>query len=197
MAYIVSQLRKNTSTQYMTPVDGLFASTIISPNPFGQDDTFTDFAIAGSKEVSSATGQQTVTKIFEQGKVYYLRFQVCKIPKYFYSGSKAKDRVQLYNDADTLGLQILLKNSDENDEEEIPPEVIGNCLVPISEKTQNEYSSYSFVFTPSKSFDRLGFRINRVSFDAIEKQYLCKCSRKKDYLGRYRFRRRHRHYRFC
>jgi len=71
-------------------------------------------------------------------------------------------------DADNLNLQILLKNNEENDENTTPPEIIGTCTVPTALETEsNKYSSYSFVFSPSKNFDRLGFRINRVSFDAI------------------------------
>ena len=40
---------------------------------YSGSETFTDFALSGS---------------FESGKVYYLRFQIHQIPKYFYSGSK-------------------------------------------------------------------------------------------------------------
>lgn len=153
MAYLVSQLRKNQGTTYMSTVS-VSPSTITSPNTFGGSETFTDFALSGS---------------FESGKVYYLRFQIHQIPKYFYSGSKTPAEVAMYGaDADNLNLQILLKNSGEDDEDNTPPEIIGTCTVPTALQTQSEkYSSYSFVFSPSKNFDRLGFRINRVSFDAI------------------------------
>ena len=163
MAYLVSQLRKTNSGQntYMTPVTGLQASQINSPNPFGDTSNdfrfFQDFALEGN---------------FQQGVVYYLRFKIRKIPQYFYSGA-IKNRVSSYKaDADILNLQILLKNNLEDDEEEIPPEVIGTCFVPMSyNQNDAQYSSYSFVFTPSKNFNRLGFRINRVSFDAIERNF--------------------------
>lgn len=153
MAYLVSQLRKNQGTTYMSTVS-VSASIISSPNTFGGDTNFTDFALSGS---------------FQSGKVYYLRFQIHQIPKYFYSGSKTAAQVAMYGaDADNLNLQILLKNNGEDDEETYPPEIIGTCTVPTALETQSEkYSSYSFVFSPSKNFDRLGFRINRVSFDAI------------------------------
>lgn len=159
MAYLVSQLRKNQNTAYMTPIS-IQPSTIISPNPFGGQNTFTDFAFKGD---------------FEYQKVYYLRFKIHQIPQYFYSGSKTPGQVSMYGtDADTLNLQILLKNNNENDQENIPPETIGTCNVPIAIKQNEEdetdkqrYSSYSFVFSPSKNFDRLGIRIQRVSFDAI------------------------------
>lgn len=165
MAYLVSQLRKTNVGQntYMTPVRNLTrlqASQINSPNIFGDSSQegrfFQDFAIKGT---------------FQQGVVYYLRFQIKRIPKYFYSGS-IKHRISNYEfDADNLNLQILLKNEGQDDEEAVPPQVIGTCFVPASLKyDEPEYSSYSFVFTPSKTFNRLGFRIGRVSFDAIERK---------------------------
>lgn len=152
MAYLVSQLRKNGSQVYMTDVE-VSSSTITSPNTFGGDTTFTDFALAGS---------------FTSDNVYYLRFQIHKIPKYFYSGSKTAAQVAMYvNDADGLNLQILLKNDNE-DESVNPPEIIGTCSVQEANWDQPDaYSSYSFVFSPSKTFTKLGFRINRISFDAI------------------------------
>ena len=152
MAYLVSQLRKNGNQKYMEDVP-VSPSQIISPNTFGGDNTFRDFALEGN---------------FIPTQVYFLRFQIHKIPKYFYSGSKTPQEVSMYqSDADDLSLQILLKNDGE-DETNYPPEIIGNCLVPRAISTQSEkYSSYSFVFSPSRTFNRLGFRINRVSFDAI------------------------------
>lgn len=154
MAYLVSQLRKNGSQTYMVPVS-VSPSTITSPNTFGGETTYTDFALEGS---------------FVPSEVYYLRFKIHKIPQYFYSGSKTAAEVAMYvNDADNLNLQILLKNGSElGDETTDPPEIIGTCSVPRANWNQpNEYSSYSFVFSPSKPFNRLGFRINRISFDAI------------------------------
>ena len=153
MAYIVSQLRKNGNTIYMNDIN-TSPSTIISPNTFGGSKTFTDFALAGN---------------FSVGEVYYLRFKVHKIPQYFYSGSsKLASQVAAFaDDADILNLQILLKN-DSQDEQTTPPEIIGTCTVPQALYTEAEsYSSYSFVFSPSKNFNKLGFRISRVSFDVI------------------------------
>ena len=158
MAYLVAQMRKKAGTIYMQPIT-VTHSTITSPNPFGdtsENSYYTDFALAGT---------------FSPQYVYYLRFQIHKIPQYFYSGSKTKAEVSMYEaDADNLNLQVLLKNNDENDEERIPPEIIGTCSVPRALSTESQgYSSFSFVFTPSKTYDRIGFRINRVSFDAINK----------------------------
>lgn len=171
MSFIVSQMRKvdNESGTYMTDISNLLsASTISSPNNFGGTDTFTDFALTGASTNFN----------FTPDNVYFLRFKIHKIPQYFYSGSKTPGQVASYSSADELGLQIILKNKNQNDEEEYPPEVIGTCTVPKGKlqqyHTQNstyyacdEYSSYSFVFSPTKSFDSLGFRVNRTSFDAI------------------------------
>ena len=154
MSFAIGQLRKSTSQEYMTPIE-VTASTITSPNTFGQTgNDFTDFALAGT---------------FSPGIVYYLRFKVHKIPEYFYAGID-KNRVAAYlEDADTLSLSIILKNSTDIDEEKNPPELIGTCKVSKAKWNEpEEYSTFSFVFTPSKQFDRVGFRVNRVSYDAIE-----------------------------
>lgn len=170
MAYYVSQLRKNGNQTYMVDVP-ITPSTITSPNTFGDTSTtFTDFALEGN---------------FTSDKVYYLRFRIHKIPKYFYSGSRTAAEVSMYvNDADSLNLQILLKNGSElGDQETNPPEIIGTCSVPVANYNEpEEYSSYSFVFTPSKTFNRLGFRINRVSYDAIasSRNWLIEESKVKD-----------------
>ena len=154
MAYYVAQMRKNVSDNYMTDVS-VSPTTIDSPSPFGRNDiTYKDFALSGT---------------FSPDNVYYLRFRVHRIPKYFYSGSQNPSLVNNYiNDADSLNLQIILKNSQDPDETKTPPEVIGTCTVNVVEQTQSEaYSSYSFVFSPTRVFDLLAFRINRVAYDAI------------------------------
>ena len=156
MAYIVSQLRKTGVNTYMTPIE-VTPGTITSPNTFGGTNTFTDFALKGN---------------FLKDQVYYLRFKIHKIPQYFYSGSHTQSEVQAYmRDADSLNLQILLKNenvSNEQDQTEYPPEMIGTCFVPTDpNRISTSYGSYSFVFSPSRNFDSLGFRITRVSYDAI------------------------------
>lgn len=161
MAYLIGQLRKNKQTTYMTPVEGVTAITVSSPNPFqlneariDKKNVFTDFALQAS---------------FKSGKVYYLRFKVHKIPQYFYSGSKTQDQVNTLEAADTLGVNLILKQSDSAaDESKNPPEVIGDFVVPKAVFSEpEEYVSYSFIFTPSKDFNILCFRVNRVSYDAI------------------------------
>ena len=153
MAYLISQIRKNSNGTYMTDVP-VTPITIQSPNPFGDSYTFEDFALQGN---------------FVSGKVYYLRFTIHRIPKYFYSGSKSQQQVVNYEQsADTLNLQIILKNSEDIDQKKNPPEIIGTCTVNMSLETQHDqYSSYAFVFSPTREFDILGFRIMRTSFDAI------------------------------
>ena len=86
MAYLVSQIRKTNTgyNTYMTPVTGLQASQINSPNLFGDTtepfNFFQDFALKGN---------------FQQGVVYYLRFKIRRIPQYFYSGA-IKGRVSSF-----------------------------------------------------------------------------------------------------
>lgn len=157
MAYLVSQMRKDNNTTYMESLS-VTPEEITSPNFFGDNQrTFSDFALKGA---------------FEKGKVYYLRFAIHKIPKYFYSGSRSPVEVNSYEaDADKISLHILLKNDNasEADQETNPPETIGNCTVYTEQKENisDSYSSFAFVFSPSKTFDSLVFRINRVSFDAL------------------------------
>ena len=120
MAYLVSQMRKNNNQDYMIPIS-VSATTITSPNTFGGSNNFTDFALSGN---------------FSPENVYYLRFKVHRIPQYFYSGSKTATEASMYvHDADNLNLQILLKNTNDVDEESNPPEIIGTCNVPISKYT--------------------------------------------------------------
>ena len=156
MAYLIGQLRKNNETIYMKPISKE-NTTISSPNTFElnnqgqQSNDFTDFALSGN---------------FQSGKVYYLRFRVHKIPQYFYSG-RLSSLINDFEAADILSVNLILKNIDQ-DEENYPPENIGNFTVPKAVWNQkSQYVSYSFVFTPSKNYDTLGFRVNRVSYDAI------------------------------
>lgn len=156
MAYLIGQLRKNNETIYMIPISKE-NTTISSPNTFElnnqgqQSNDFTDFALSGN---------------FQSGKVYYLRFRVHKIPQYFYSG-RLSSLINDFEAADILSVNLILKNIDQ-DEENYPPENIGNFTVPKAVWDQkSQYVSYSFVFTPSKNYDILGFRVNRVSYDAI------------------------------
>lgn len=156
MAYLIGQLRKNNETIYMIPILKE-NTTISSPNTFElnnqgqQSNDFTDFALSGN---------------FQSGKVYYLRFRVHKIPQYFYSG-RLSSLINDFEAADILSINLILKNIDQ-DEENYPPENIGNFTVPKAVWNQkSQYVSYSFVFTPSKNYDTLGFRVNRVSYDAI------------------------------
>ena len=156
MAYLIGQLRKNNETIYMIPISKE-NTTISSPNTFElnnqgqQSNDFTDFALSGN---------------FQFGKVYYLRFRVHKIPQYFYSG-RLSSLINDFEAADILSVNLILKNIDQ-DEENYPPENIGNFTVPKAVWNQkSQYVSYSFVFTPSKNYDTLGFRVNRVSYDAI------------------------------
>lgn len=168
MAYLIGQLRKNSNTQYMTDITvssgegtvSITETTITSPNPFEGIDTmeqeqtsaFTDFALAGK---------------FESGKVYYLRFKIHRIPQYFYSGG-----LPAYEDADRLSIKLILTNvnddqtqADQEEVQEIDSFIVSKATV----NTEESYSYYSFVFTPTNTYNRIGFRINRVAYDILVK----------------------------
>lgn len=174
MAYMVSQLRKQSNTTYMSDFsDRLQETEFPCPSPFlniqdqKEDNSFKDFALIGK---SSNNFNETI-KIFEDGKVYYIRFKIHKIPQFFYSGSKTASRVTEYmNHADALTITLSLQNWDNRFSwADNPAQVIGSFSVPTAlQGSDKEYSSYSFVFSPSKPFDSLIFRINRATYDAIE-----------------------------
>ena len=158
MAFYVAQLRKQDgSGTYMTPIENIEDVIISSPNPFGNaaiaddEDSYSDFALSGT---------------FQLGKVYYLRFKIHKVPLYYYSGWNLLSTS--FSQADVLNFRLLLKNQTQIDEEEDPPEQIGTFTVPKALSNESDaYASYSFVFTPSKNFDRLVFRLNRIGFDEL------------------------------
>ena len=158
MSYIVSQMRKVIDSQkpYMVPIQ-VTSGTMSSPNILGtltsstQDDTaFTDFALRGN---------------FQRGKVYYFRFKIHRIPRYFYSGTSA---LQAWTEADDLQIDLILKNEEE-DENDNPPEKIATFVVPRTEEKEDskKYVSFSYVFTPTKTFDTLGFRVYRQAYDIL------------------------------
>lgn len=155
MSYLVSQLRKNSSSgsnDYMTAVT-VQPGTAESPNTFGQSTTFTDFRLAGT---------------FIKGKVYYLRFKVQRIPYGWYQRNPNTGEIRHeYPNADDLRLTILLKNALEMDEQTDMPQQIGTCVIYKSEKDYKEYSSFVYVFSPLRNFDSIVFRIQRDTYDAI------------------------------
>ena len=154
MSYLVSQLRKDATVTYMTAVT-VSPSTIETPNRFGAKDlTFTDFRLSGT---------------FQTGSVYYLRFKVKKIPFQHYKNGR-----ESYDNADQLQLSIRLKNQQQStNEETYKPQQIGTCTIPKTIYQQNEpqykdqYSSFTFVFSPLRDFDSIVFEIQRVSYDAL------------------------------
>ena len=157
MAFYVGQLQKESSGSYtyMAPVQNITNVIIPSPNPFQDaqvigDSTYSDFALSGK---------------FEIGQVYYLRFKIHKVPQYYYSGWTNSFT---FSQADVLNFRLLLKNDNWTDEEINPPEQIGTFSVPRALSTVSDaYASYSFIFTPSKTFNRLVFRMVRTGFDEL------------------------------
>ena len=159
MAFYVAQMQKQSETTYMTPIVQSIEEVISSsPNPFrdatiaGDEDSFPDFALKGN---------------FQMGKVYYLRFKIHKVPLYYYSGQSTLS-IDAYPQADVLNFRLLLKNQSQIDEASFPPEQIGTFTVPKALPNEmDSYASYSFIFTPSKKFDRLVFRLSRTGFDVL------------------------------
>lgn len=162
MAFYVAQLRKESDKQqtYMTSVlEEMEAVTILSPNPFQSAtevsvNPYTDFALSGT---------------FQMGQVYYLRFKIHKIPQYYYSGDGiVKSSTHSFSQADLLNIRLLLKKDNQTDEENNPPEQVGSFTVPQALSNESDaYASYSFIFTPSKTFNRLVFRIVRTGYDEL------------------------------
>lgn len=152
MAYLVAQIRKNTSSNnYMTDIASQQATqptTITSPQTLGK--TFDDY---------------TISSTFTRGQVYYFRFRVPRVPKFFYSGNGINPA---YQDADTLNIKLLLRNAAETDEENTPPQQIGSLTIqPYIQGQSSQYYSFSTVFTPIKTFDSLIFRLDRIYYDYL------------------------------
>ncbi len=179
MSYIVSQIRLDNKTTYMTDMANIVhpCSTVVpTPNPFVTVDertdrnSYKDFAIC-----STVKGENNSTKtalLFQQNKTYYIRFKIHKIPQYYYSGSAGETNVNTYiGDSDNLSISLVLKDENLNDWVSYPAELIDTFSVPVAvgEGAQQDYNTYSFVFTPTKNFYYLIFKINRVKYDAIEK----------------------------
>ena len=165
MAYLVSQLRKNNGQAYMEKLS-IVKTFYQSKDPFGQNKVFKDYAIGLSN------GGQ-----FKLNQTYYLRFKIARIPQYYYSSNNAEQHYNTaYFQADTLNLTLLLcKDVDEGSESSVDEtegeetRVIGTCSVPMAVDIEDPaYSTFSFVFTPVKSFDYLVFKIERNTYDAIE-----------------------------
>ena len=159
MAYLVAQMIKNAAGResYMKPVEGIKGVIIDSPNPFGGDLPFKDFAI----KISNGK--------FQLNNTYYIRFKIHRVPQYYYSGSKTGWDPNKLANADELGINLVftdgLEFETKNPQEEgyKTPEIVGSFEVPKSsekiiddsdnqEKEDELYASYSFVFTPSMNF---------------------------------------------
>lgn len=187
MAYIVSQMRLDNNTTYMTDIASINpdtihpCSTIVpTPSPFvsvderTEFDVYRDFAICSTVS-GSEPGSVKANILFQKDKTYYIRFKIHKIPQYYYSGSVGQSNVDMYiGDSDNLSISLVLKDNNLNDWINQPSELIDSFSVPIAvgENADNQYNTYSFVFTPSKDFYYLIFKINRVKYDAIEKTEL-------------------------
>lgn len=186
MAFHVGQLRKDINKIYMAPID-VIPSYVKTNNPFGGEVPFYDFALQRTP-VEDQNGQN-VSPVFEAGETYYLRFSIKKIPQYYYS---ADNSLGLYNpnyvEADRLNLSLLLQwdrdnsnnmmiedSTDDKSETFGNIQRIGTCYIPTKEedlgqtKIASDYSSFTFVFTPRSAKRYIVFRIQRTTYDVIEK----------------------------
>lgn len=167
MAYLVSQLRKDSTTHYMEKLD-IDVTDYLSKDPFGQTGRFfRDYAICRSSEEES----DTVLK-FEKDITYYIRFKIARIPQYYYSSKTSNGKYNTnYSQADTLNLSLILCDTEQegNQGDKEVTQTIGTCSIPmITSDSQPSYSVFSFVFTPIDSFRYLVFQIQRSTYDAIE-----------------------------
>lgn len=144
MAYMVNQLRKESQSKYATRVLGVEPSQNWSdtPSPFLDGDTFQDFALDAQLTSNS---------------IYYLCVKIQNIKLGYYSQKKQN---KVYNNADVLDLSIVLKNNDKE-------ETVGQCQVLSSAVDEQKFTFYSFVFSPTRNYNQIVFRIRRVEYDAI------------------------------
>lgn len=147
MAYMVNQLRKESQSGYATsikitpPENQGWSDT---PSPFLDGNTFQDFVLNTESQLTS-------------NSIYYLCVKIQNIKLGYYSQRKP---TKVYSNADVLDLSIVLKNS--NNEE-----TVGQCQVLSSAVDEQKFTFYSFVFSPTKNYNQIVFRIRRVEYDAI------------------------------
>ena len=86
--------------------------------------------------------------------MYYVRFKIHRIPRYFYSGNTA---IAIWTDADDLTIDLILKNDtdEEKDESLYPPERIATFLVPHT-KEMNETDEAEQLMESIKKMQRDG-----------------------------------------
>lgn len=143
MAYMVNQLRKESqSEKYAKPVTITSSGLSDTPSPFSDGDTFQDFAL----NVQLASNS-----------IYYLCVKIQNIKLGYYSQKK---QGRVYNNADVLDLSIVLKNNDKE-------ETVGQCQVLSSAADEQKFTFYSFVFSPTRNYEQIVFKIRRVEYDAI------------------------------
>ena len=141
MAYMINQLRKESQSGYATSV-GVRPGQSNTPSPFLEGDTFIDFALNVPQQLVS-------------NSIYYLCIKIQNIKLGYYS-QKKQDRV--YNNADVLDLSIVLKDGEKT---------VGQCQVLSSAVDEQKFTFYSFVFSPTRNYNQIVFRIRRVEYDAI------------------------------
>ena len=157
MAYAVAQLVKNINSTYMQPVS-VSSAVINSLSPFEKPAPSGD---NNNNNSNSYYQDFAVASTFEPNKTYYLRFEILKVPEYYYSGVDEL-HVQSFAQADVLGFTLVLTNDEtpqvtQGDTVQVKDaESIGSFSVPkkaaIESDQEEDYASYSFVFTPASSY---------------------------------------------
>lgn len=175
MAYNVSQLRKDSSTKYMQLVT-IEATTLNSPNIFNQlyqdEDATTFFEDFGLTRTDKNSKEELIG--FEKGHTYYLRFKIRRPKTGWYSKNERDPNASHeyrpdFSNVDVINFTILLKNKNQDAENEFPPQEIGTCTISpdIYNDREDRYANFSYVFTPLSNFDSICFRIQRDIYDVL------------------------------
>ena len=149
----VGQIRKNTSTTYLT--DLTFTPTIVRNAGYeGSDDVFEDFAI----ELNGSN--------FLANTVYYVRVKIKRYPEETDEGEKAYGDPSYVN----FSLNLYQKNggeSGQHSQEKI--QTIGKQIMApfFSSRVNEEWVEYTWTFTPNDDYKYLCFKVNRIGYDYI------------------------------
>ena len=158
MSYKVGQIRKNSSTSYLTDLN--YTSTIVQTAGYANK-IFNDYAIS------------LVNNSFLSGRSYYVRFRIKRI-------AQNDERFNNYvstndiNDPRQLVFKLQLFSHDGSDtdgEYEAGTYQVVNSNIavqPYMEGINTEYFFYELVFTPNSNYNYLGFVLSRSTYDYFE-----------------------------
>lgn len=154
MSYMVAQLRKqdNLDTYMEEKGNNELVSTMVSSrNIFNEsgNTNFTDFAWEGN---------------FETGKVYYLRFSIQDIQENFYNQIASN----YTNDVNKINFNVTLRSGNSIEAQDAE-QTIGSGVTRVTPVgiTENRFSTFSYVFTPTANFSFIVLKIVRQAFDVF------------------------------